>query len=74
MIYENRQKPNGDKTPEYRGGLLQDGKIYDIGLGVYQTKSGRKFLSGTVVEIPEILEHVKPYTREILSKEYRKEN
>lgn len=58
LIYKNRQ--NGDKTPEYRGGLLLDGKMYDIGLWVYQSKSGMKFMSGSVVEIAEVLEHEKP--------------
>jgi hypothetical protein len=60
MIYQNRQKLNGDKTPEYSGGWLLDGKIYDIGLCMYQSKSGMIYMSGSVVEIPEVLEYKKP--------------
>ena len=58
LIYKNSHK--GDNTPEYRGGLLLDGKTYNIGLWVYQSKSGMKYMSGSVVEIPVILEHVRP--------------
>ena len=60
LIYKNSQKINRDNTPEYRGGLLLDGKTYDIGLWVYQSKIGMKFMSGSVVEIPNILVHLKP--------------
>lgn len=63
LIYRNSQ--NGDNTPEYRGGLLLDGKTYDIGLWVYQSKSGMKFMSGSVVEIPDVLEHVKPSVNDV---------
>jgi hypothetical protein len=44
LIYRNSQKINGDNTPEYRGGLLLDGKTYDIGLWVYQAKSGKIYV------------------------------
>ncbi len=60
LIYRNTQKINGDDTPEYRGGLLLDGKTYDIGLWVHQSKSGMKYMSGSLIEVPSVLEHVKP--------------
>ncbi|MBP6977468.1 MAG: hypothetical protein PHD61_06445 [Bacteroidales bacterium] len=60
LIYRNSQKITGDNTPEYRGGLLLDGKTYDIGLWVYQSKSGMKYMSGSVIEVPGVPEHVKP--------------
>ena len=65
LIYKNSQKVNGDNTPEYRGGLLLDGKTYDIGLWVYQSKSGMKFMSGSVIEVPGVLEHLKPSVNDV---------
>ena len=67
LIYKNSHKINGDNAPEYRGGLLLDGKTYDIGLWVYQSKSGIKFMSGSVVEIPDIVEHVKSNANDVYS-------
>lgn len=63
LIYKNSQ--NGDNTAEYRGGLLLDRKTYDIGLWVYQSKSGMKFMSGSVIEIPVVVEHVKPNVNDV---------
>ena len=60
LIYKNSHKIDGDNTPEYRGGLLLDGKTYDIGLWVYQSKSGMKYMPGSVIEVPCFLKHVKP--------------
>ncbi len=68
LIYKNNQK--GDNTPEYRGGLLLDGKTYDIGLWVYQAKSGMKYMSGAVVEIPEVIEHVKPNANDVYPSDF----
>ncbi|MBP6977640.1 MAG: hypothetical protein KBB71_04930 [Lentimicrobiaceae bacterium] len=65
LIYRNSQKINGDNIPEYRGGLLLDGKTYDIGLWVYQSKSGIKYMSGSVIEVPSVLEHVKPNANDV---------
>jgi hypothetical protein len=65
LIYKNTHKINGDNTPEYRGGLLLDGKTYDIGLWVYQSKSGMKYMSGSGVEVPGVLEHVKPNANDV---------
>ena len=62
LIYKNRQRMDGDKRPEYRGGLLLDGKTYDIGLWVYQSRNGMKYMSGTVVEIPDVMGHEKSIT------------
>ncbi len=70
LIYRNSQKINGDNTPEYRGGLLLDGKTYDIGLCVYQSKSGIKYMSGSVIEILGVLEHVKPNADDISSNDF----
>lgn len=67
LIYKNSHKINGDNTPEYRGGLLLDGKTYDIGLWVYKSKSGMKFMSGSVIEVPEIIEHIKTNTNDVYS-------
>ncbi len=69
-IYKNSQKINGDNTPEYRGGLLLDGKTYDIGLWVYPFKSGMKYMSGSVIEIPGVLEHVKPNGNDIETNDF----
>ncbi len=65
LIYRNSQKINGDSTPEYRGDLLLDGKTYDIGLWVYQSKSGMKYMSGSVIEVPGVLEHAKPNANDV---------
>ena len=66
LIYRISQKINGDKTPEYRGGLLLEVKRYDIGLLVYQSKSGMKHMSGSVIEIPGVMERVKPNVHDVL--------
>ncbi|MBP6979166.1 MAG: hypothetical protein PHD61_06800 [Bacteroidales bacterium] len=65
LIYRNTQKINGDNTPEYRGGLLLNGKMYDIGLWVYQSRSGMKYMSGSVIEVPVVLKHVKPNANDV---------
>jgi hypothetical protein len=70
LIYKNSQKQNGDNTPEYRDGLLLDGKTYDIGLWVYQSKSGMKYMSGSVVEIQDVMEHVKTNASDVYSDDH----
>ena len=65
LIYRNNQKINGDNTPEYRGGLLLDGKTCNIGLWVYQSKCGMKYMSGSVIEVPGVLEHMKPNVNDV---------
>jgi hypothetical protein len=65
LIFKNRNRSDGSRSPEYRGALLLDGKTYDIGLWVYQYSSGMKFMSGSVVEIQDVLEHIKPNINDV---------
>ncbi len=49
-IFKNEYRTD-DKQPEYRGGLMLDGKIYDMSLWVNQDRNGKKFFSGTIRQV-----------------------
>lgn len=49
-IFKNEFKTDGTKQPDYNGGLMIDGKEYQIALWVNESKSGMKYFGGKVQE------------------------
>jgi hypothetical protein len=58
LIYKNWQKKEGDKSPPYRGGMILKGITYDISLWMQETRSGKKYFSGTMKPAYDV--HNKP--------------